>query len=489
MSTTATVAIIVVVYLVALFGVCGYAQKKQKQLEAEGKQGSFTMGGKSLSLAMVVFLMAGNMIGGTNTTGEAQLAMTAGMSAMWYGFACAIGVIFLGLVGANRLRKYRYNTTSSMVGDCCGASSRYMMTIGQLIIIQGVCCLQYVAGGALLSSMFPGIISYNSGVIISAIAFLIICMVGGLLGASISNFINCVVIFFGILATMFLAVHNLGGWEELVNRANSFTDTTQAGGSWLSITGGLGISVILSYLVSEPGNRLTTQSNTQAVLAAKDSKTARRGVIIAALLTLPICVASAVFGIIAKIQFPDLENSSQAMASVIMSVNPIVAGIGMAGLWATEISTGSALLMASTQLITNDVLAPFKKTTRIDNKMDVVTSRIILIILTAVTLLVAFTIKSMVGTLITILCITPAFFWVVLGLLYFPKLLKRHTAVITISFAVAFFLLWLFIPGVKAAFPTPIYFQWPACTVIFWLCNLIEKKPIVKMPDLAEDTN
>ena len=489
MSTTAIVAIIVVIYLVALFGICGYAVKKQKEMERLGKQGSFTMGGKSLSLTMVIFLMVGNMIGGTNTTGEAQLAMTAGLSAMWYGFACAIGVIFLGFVGAKRLRKYKYNTTSSMVGDCCGASSRYMMTIGQLIIIQGVCCLQYVAGGALLSSMFPGIISYNMGVVISALAFLVICMVGGLLGASISNLVNCVVIFVGILATMFLAIGNVGGWGEFVAQANSFPDTTTAGGGWLSITGGLGIAVILSYMVSEPGNRLTTQSNTQAVLAAKDGKTARWGVILAALITIPICIASAVIGIVAKIQFPGLENSAQAMATVIMSVNPVVAGIGIAGLWATEISTGSALLMASTQLITNDVLAPFKKSDKIDKKMDTVTSRVILVVLTLVTLLIAFTINSMVSSLVTILCITPAFFWIVLSLLYFPKLVKRHSAVITLSCAIIFFVLWLFIPAVKTMFPTPVYFQWPMCTIVFWLCNLIEKEPLKKFPELDEVTD
>lgn len=467
--------IIVIVYLALLFGVCGWAQVKQKKQEASGGKVSFLMAGKNLPMLLVVMLMMGNMIGSTNTTGLAQLAMGGGgMTSVMYGLAGVGGVLFLGIVGARRMRKLNYSTTAEMMADYNGSASRYLMVVGQIIIVGGVACLQYVAGGAMLASMFPGVISVNTGIAITAVAFIIVCLLGGLFGASLANLINVIVIYVALIACLIAAISGMGGWESFVASANAIPEATTNGGSWLSLTGGLSVATCLSYFVSEPGNRISTQSNTQCALAAKDAKTARWGIIIAALGTIPVCFISAVIGIIARIQFPEAA-TAQAMSLVITSLNPALSGLGLAGLWAVNVSSGVALLMACVQLLCYDVITPLRRDKKPVAKKQ---SQLVLLILGVVTLLCAYIATDIVKTLTILLCITPAFFLGMIAMMYFPKLLKKHTMVITQVVAYIFFAAWLFIPAVKAAFPTPIYVEWPLCVAVFFLCYFFDKTPI-----------
>ncbi len=118
------VAVIIVVYLILLFSVCAYAQKRQARLEAEGGTGNFLMASKSLPTALVAFMMAGAGIGSINTTGVAEQVQTADLSGMYAGFVGSVALIVLGLFGGKRMRALPYNTMSSMAKAYCGETTR-----------------------------------------------------------------------------------------------------------------------------------------------------------------------------------------------------------------------------------------------------------------------------------------------------------------------------------------------------------------------------
>lgn len=433
------------------------------------------MGGKSLPMILIAMMMAGNVIGGTATTGVAESARSAGMSASMYVVTGVIAVLFLAFFGAKRMRNQDYATTPEMIGAYCGPTARILVSVGQLVNMMCVICLQYIAGGAMLASMLPGVISVTSGAIITAIAFLVLSFVGGLFGASLANLVNMVVTYLGVLICLVLALHNVGGWSELQAQVNALNLTTTAGGSWFSLTGGLGLATAIGYLISDPINRFTVQSNTQCAFAAKNDKAAVSGLVLSAIIILPIGFISAIFGLISLIQFPDIV-ASQAMPMVIMSLSPVAAGIGMAGLWAVTVSTGVALMMAVTQVAYNDILNPIFKLS--SSNRDMMYTRILLIVVFAVTLIASFFLNGMVSALITIQCIIPSFGLVVLSILYKPSLLKKHTALVTMTASYAFFVLWLLIPAIKSTFPTPIYVEWLLAIVLFVICYFFDKEPI-----------
>lgn len=478
------VAIVTIIYLVFLFGACAIAQKRQDKIVAAGGKGSALMAGKNLPLILVIMFVAGGSIGSATTTGVAELTQSAGVSAIWYPLANIVGLLFLGIVGARRIRRLGYSTNNEMVADYCGNTSRYLMVIGQMIIMVGVGCLQFVSGGAMLAAMFPGGISAKAGIAITAAIFCVICLVGGLYGTGLANLINVIVIYLGIFICAIVAVHNAGGWSVLMANINALEQPTVAGGSWTSLMGGLGVATCLSYIVSEPGNRITTQSNTVAAAAAKDEKTARIGIVLGALCLLPICIAAVVIGLVAKVQFPDVA-PAQALSTVLLSLNPGLAALGMVGLWAVTVSTGIVLVMASVQVFCFDILAPINttknRTPEAQAKLMNVETKIVTVALSAFMLFLAYKAVGIVATIITVLCITPAFFWIMLSFLYFPKLIKKHSTLIVQIVAYVFFLIWLFVPAVKAAFPTPIYVEWPLCTIVWFVCAIVEKTPIDKV--------
>lgn len=488
------IAIVTIVYLVLLFGICAWAQKRQDRIVAAGGKGSTLMAGKNLPLILVIMLTAGGSIGSATTTGVAQLVQTAGVSAIWYPLANIFGLLFLGIVGAKRMRRLGYSTSNEMVADYCGKTSRYLMVVGQLIILLGVGCLQYVSGGAMLSAMFPGTISYQMGILITAVVFTLICLIGGLYGTSLSNLINVIVIYLGIFICAIAAVVGVGGWDALMSGMETVqqTQATTFGGSWMSLTGGLGVAVCLSYMISEPGNRITTQSNTAAVAAAANEKVARKGLIIGALLLLPVAVASVVIGLVAKVQYPDVM-AAQAFSVVLLNLHPALSALGMVGLWAVTVSTGIVLLMAAVQVFCYDIMAPINlRRQSADEKSRKkamnIQVKVVTLVLSAVMLFCAYKATGIVATIITVLCITPAFFWIMLSFLYWPKLIKKSSALITQVVAYIFFVLWLFVPAVKTAFPTPIYVEWPLCTVVWFLCYFLDKRSIEQVVPKSQRT-
>lgn len=476
MSIAITLAIILI-YLVLLFGVSAFAQKKQKAAEAAGNSGSFLMASKSLPTVLVAFMMAGAGIGSINTTGIAEQVQTAGLSGCCAGFAGAIALIILAVFGAKRMRALPYNTMPSMAKAYCGETTRWLLSLGGLVIAMAITALQFKGGGAMLASMFPEFISVKMGMLITAVVFLVIAVLGGMMGASFVNVINMIVMYIGLGLVMIAALINIGGWNEMIELVNAIPESTSSGAPWLSITGGLGFATFVSYFATEIPNRFTTQSNTQQIFAAKDGRAGRNGLIIGALMMVPITLISTVIGLIARVQFPDLAVKTQALSMVVMSVNPFLSGLGMAALWAVNVSTGVALMMTCTQLICYDVIGPFTRGKNLTEKQHTTQSRIVLLLVTVITLVMAFYMGGIVSTIMTMCCITPAFAFIFVPILYCPKTLKKSSGTAMLIASYAFFLLWMLIPGLKAIFPNPVYPEWALAAIIFVLCMIFDKRP------------
>ena len=477
-TNTLITGVIILVYLVLLFGVCAWAQKRQKAKEAEGGTGSFLMASKSLPTVLVAFMMAGAGIGSINTTGIAEQVQTAGLSGACAGFAGAVALIVLALFGAKRMRALPYNTMPSMAKAYCGETTRWLLSMGGLVIALAITALQFVGGGAMLSSMFPGLISYQAGMVITAVVFFLIAALGGMMGASLSNVVNMIVMYIGLGLVLVAALIGIGGWDSLISQVNAIPEPTTSGAPWLSITGGLGLATFISYFATEIPNRFTTQSNTQQIFAAKDGRAARNGLIIGALMMVPITIISVIIGLIARVQFPDLEVLTQAMPMVVLSVNPILSGLGMAALWAVNVSTGVALMMTCTQLISYDVLHPFNKGRTLTEHQQAWQSRIVLVVVLVITLVMAFFMRGIVSTIMTMCAITPAFAFIFVPILYCPKLLKKSTGTVLLVVSYVFFFLWLVLPPLQAMFPDPVYPEWALALVTFVLCYLLDKRQV-----------
>jgi SSS family solute:Na+ symporter len=205
--------LVVVFYLVALFAVTWWARRLNER--GGGGAVGYLLAGRGLPTIVVASLLAGLAVGGASTIGVAERAYGSGFSAGWYNAAWAAGAMVMGLFAARRYRRWEITTLPELFERHYGVGGRLLGVLGQLVIQVVITSLQYVAGGAILSSLLPEVFSFHGGMAATAVVFVAITLIGGFWAAGLTNVVNVIVIYIGIVLGAFLTLGDLGGFSGL----------------------------------------------------------------------------------------------------------------------------------------------------------------------------------------------------------------------------------------------------------------------------------
>ena len=463
---------IVVLYLLLLLFTSWYSTRLQKKNSSKG----FLFADQKLGTWLIGVSVAGLAVGGASTTGVAQNAFTAGISAGWYDTAWAAGALLMGLFFAGRLRESGIKTINGMWNQVFGKEFQTVSLVIQLVVQVVIVALQMVAGGTILSALIPSI-SYSTGLLLSAGIFLIIAIVGGMWSAALSNVINVIMIYVGLVIGVIATVQHYGGFEQInLALAKLPTDGRFGDGSqWYDLFKGMGTAAIAAWFLTMLLQAIPTAGTIQVALSAKDEKTAKRGFILAAALMIPAGFISALFGVIAAAYFPGLEKSAMAMATVVAQINPVICGILLAGLWAADVSTATGLLVAVANMATNDFVVKFIKPD-MDDKTQVFWARALILVFAVVAYLAATTIKGVLGSLMSVLTLWAPYTILMFGIFYFPKTLKQSSGWTTFLVGVITFLLSKFFVPSLAILGQPIYTTAITSLLAYLACALVDKR-------------
>lgn len=461
--------IIVLCYIVALFAISYYANKLAKQ----GAE-HFILAGRKLTTPLVAVTITGLAIGGASTIGVSERAYNVGLAAGWYNVAWAAGAIIMGLVAAAKYRELNVSTVPELFEKFYDTKGRIICVIGQIIIQLVITSLQYLAGGAILASLLPGIFTFKTGMITSAIVFIGITFIGGMWSAGLANLLNVALIYIGITIATFMTLSSQGGLGNIV--AKLPTDVP-----YLHPINGLGWVVIASWFAVMMTQTMSLQGPVQISFGAKDAKTARNGFIIGGLLMIPVGFLSALMGIAAKAAFPDIS-ATLALPKIIISLNPAIAGLTLAALWAADVSTACNLLLGSATLFSQDIYKRFINP-NIDEKHFMFITRASVAVLGIITFFLALTVVGILKTLLIGLSLTTAFTVVFLFTIFAPQLCRKNSAFYTTLVGIIILVLWQFVPAIRI-FSHVIYLEWIACVVTFLLTAVIDKEPVNKLAEL-----
>lgn len=472
---------IVIVYIIVLYAASWYSTKLSKK---DGVVG-YLLAGRKFGPTLLAVMLAAQAIGGAATVGVAAKAYTVGISAAAYTVAWFVAAIIIGTFFVKKYRDMTVTTFPEIFGICFDKRSRILASVFQVIILTTINALMYIAGGAILSSLLPDIFTMTSGMITSVIVFVGITLIGGLWAAGITNIINLIVIYVGVILGAFMSINQVGGFSNLIASlpANASGDTS----FWFNPLAGLGIAVALGWIVTQTTNVVVSQSMTQIAFAAKDGKVARKGFIIGSFLMLPIGFLSALFGIVAAVKFPGLESGSLALPSVAMMLPPAIAGLMLSGLWACDVSTSVGLLMASGQIFAKDIVMNIFKIENTD-KQQLLVSRISILILAVLGYILATTIKSMLGSLMFTLNVTVPMFIIITSVFYAPKFCKKSSAFWTMIAGILVMIIWKLIPS-SHIFSNVVYLEFPVCLITFFMIYIFDKRPInnLKNTDISKE--
>ncbi|ADL13367.1 sodium:solute symporter family protein [Acetohalobium arabaticum] len=457
--------LIVIVYIMLLYGLAWYSTKLKSGEEIVEE---FFLADRGFPAYIVAAMLTGLAVGGASTIGVAESAYTQGISAGMYNAAWAVGAIVVGFTAASRLRDLTVTTIPELFGNYYDEAGRVIAVIGQIIIQIVITSLQYIAGGAILASLLPELFSVNMGALLTAIVLGGVALIGGYWGAGLTNLINVIVIYIGVIIGAIMSISKAGGISNIV--AN-----LPVGLQWFDPVAGVGIGIIIAWFIVMITQTHSTQAVVQISFAAKDGQTAKRGFILGGLIILPIGFICALFGIVAAVQFPGLEDPAMALPKVILNLPAIISGLTLAGLWASSISTTVGLLLGSSTLVVNDIWKNYIQTD-ITQKQEHIMSRIVVVVITALTFLLAITVEGILDTLLIGLTLTTAYTVVVLFTIFAPKLCKKSAAFWTIGTGIIFLFVWVFVPAIRIV-SHPIFLAWPIAIGTFLLVSMLDKTP------------
>ena len=453
--------LIVIGYIIVLALISAYSVRLVKSDNM-----GFLLAGRSWPWFMVAFMLTGLAVGGASTVGCAQQAFEKGLAAGWYDVAWAFGALLMGLFGASKWRAMTVTTVPEMMGNYYTPGARVLGVIMQFMIVMTVTCLQFVAGGALLAAMLPQYFTMFSGMVLTAVVFVSIALIGGLWAGGLANLVNVIVIWIGVTIGMVASWSLAGGTEVIVTKLPANMD-------YFNLFDGLGLGLLIGWFVVMGTQTFTMQGVTQVGFAAKAPKDAKWGFIAGAILMAPLGFFSAYIGIAAKAMYPDIA-SVTALPTIIMNTNPWVAGLTLSGLWAADISTGVALLLSSATLLEKDIFEWYleRHGKTVSPKTSLNLSRVLVLALGVVGFVMALQATSILKVLLIGLTLCAPFTVIFLFTAYAPNFCKRQSAFWTLLVGGLIVVAWLTWPQVRIV-PHPIYLEWLVCLPLFIILNLV----------------
>ncbi len=457
---------IVVLYIVVLFLISAYSTKLVK-----GTTRGYLLANQEWSFWLVAVMLAGLAIGGASTIGISQRAFEHGLSAGWYDVAWGVGAIIVGIFGIHLWRKMDVTTIPEMLGKYYGTKARIIGVLLQIIIMLVILSLQFVAGGALLSSMLPRYFTLTSGMVVTAITFVGIATIGGLWAGGLANIINVLIIWVGISIGAIISWHSAGGSSIIIQKLPSHI-------SHLNPLQGITIGVLVGWFIVMTTQAFSVQAIEQIGSAAKNPAEARKGFILGGLIMAPIGFLSALIGIAARAKYPHIV-SVKALPTIIMSINPWLAGFVLSGLWAADISTGVGLLLGSATLAEKDILEwNFKSFREMSSTKKLLLTKITVLGIGILGLFLAFRAISVLKVLLIGLSATTPFTIIFLFTVYKPNFCKRPAAFWTILVGMLLLVVWELFPPIRVL-PHPIYLEWIVCLPIFVIISSISDKKLL----------
>ena len=376
----------------------------------------------------------------------------------------------MGLFGAAHWRKMHVSTIPEMLGNYYTPSSRVIGVMLQFVIVMTVTCLQFVAGGALLSAMLPQYFTLFNGMLMTAVVFVGIALMGGLWAGGLANLINVIVIWIGVTVGMIACWSIAGGTAIIVSKLPRELN-------YLGLFEGLGWGVLLGWFIVMGSQAFTMQGVTQISFASRTPRDAKWGFIIGAIIMAPLGFFSAYIGIAAKSLYPNIV-SVKALPTIIMSTHPLVAGLTLSGLWAADISTGVALLISSATLLEKDIYewSLERKGRKVSPDRSYKLSRFLVLVIGVLGFFMALKATSILRVLLIGLTLCAPFTIIFLFTAYLPWLCKKHSAFWTMLTGGLIVILWVLWPSIRIV-PHPIYLEWMITLPLFVILSLTLKQP------------
>ncbi|MDR8018562.1 sodium/proline symporter PutP [Nesterenkonia aerolata] len=353
--------IAVCLYFAAMLAIGYYAYRRTNDTE------DYMLAGRQLTPTTAALSAGASDMSGWLMMGLPGAIYASGLIEAWIAIGLTVGAWLNWKFVAPRLRAYTEVANNSITIPSF-FEARFKTTNHALRLTAGVVILGFftfyvssglVAGGEFFRLAFG--LDYTSGMLIVAGVTVLYTLIGGFLGASLTDVVQGTMMFLGLLIVPIIAVTVVGGFEEMTTQISTL-DAAEGIDRLNILTGGTALGVIsaaawgLGYF-GQPHIIVRFM----ALRTAADAKAARR----IGIGWMGISCLGAVFtGLVAIPYFADdggLENPEHAFLALSQAMFPsFIAALLLSAVLAAIMSTVSSQLVVSSSALVEDIFRVFR---------------------------------------------------------------------------------------------------------------------------------
>lgn len=422
------IMISIVVYL-ALVVIIGVVYSKRTK-----NVGDFYLGGRKLGPLVTAMSAEASDMSSYLLMGLPGLALATGLAEVgWTVIGLAVGTYLNWLIVAKKLRNYSAHIGAITIPDYFSKrykdDKRILMAIAALIII--IFFVPYTASGfsacgKLFGTLFG--VDYHIAMIVSAIIIVGYTSLGGFNAASVTDFIQSIIMTIALLIVLVFGVKQAGGMEAVIDNAKGLAGylnmfqghnpetgeaaTYSAFSVASTLAWGLGYfgmpHILLRFMAIENPNKV---------------KLSRRVASVWVVISMAVAVLIGVVGIamVNKGVLPAFKDSETIIIQIStflskMGVVPaLIAGVILAGILASTMSTADSQLLAASSAASENIIGGLFRI-NLSEKGQMIVARVTLIVISVIGVVLAWDADSSVFRIVS-------FAWAGFGAAFGPVVL------------------------------------------------------------------
>lgn len=400
--TTSEIGILItiILYMLGVVGIGIYYSKKNRTTN------DFYLGGRKLGPFVTAMSAEASDMSSWLLMGLPGVAYFTGLAdAFWTAIGLAIGTYVNWLIVAKRIRHYSYVSKNSITipdffANRYRDNSNILKFVSAVIII--IFFVPYTASGfaacgKLFNSLFG--INYHTAMIVSAIVIVAYTSLGGFLAASTSDLIQSIVMSVALAIVLIYGIVSVGGIDQVyenvkdlsgylsLNHLYDATGNCATNYGFITIVStlawGLGYfgmpHILLRFMAIEDSKKLTLS---------------RRIATVWVVISMAVAIAIGIIGYSMSAHgiLPKFVSSSEAETVIVQIAHhlsnsgiifALIAGVILAGILASTMSTSDSQLLAASSSVTENLMDGVFKV-KLSPAAQIITARISVIIISII---------------------------------------------------------------------------------------------------------
>ena len=376
--------VIVFMYFLGLIFIGSRSFKMVK-----GINGFFVVDRRAPFLFIAGSLFA-TIIGGSSTIGMAGLGYKQGLVGSWWLLVGAIGLFFLSLFLAEKVRGHSLYTLPEILEVQYGHEAKLFASGLIVIAWTGIIAGQIVAAGKVLETIFrapPSLL-----MIITAFVFIIYTMLGGQHSVVRTDTIQSLILIIAILVAIPLCLGKVGGVLSMVQALGDeyFSFPVSSSFTWKTLA---------TYLFLVGSSYLVGPDIYSRLFCAKNEKIAKGAAMVVGLVLIPFAFVITMIGMSARVLFP-LISPEASFPTIVNHLFPTgLNGLVIAALLSAMMSSADTCLLTTSTILSVDIIKPLLKPA-ISEKKLLLLSRFLIMFIGIFSLILALRLKGVISSLL-----------------------------------------------------------------------------------------